>query len=358
MTLLPGCDPRCGGCAHRHLTEEASVAQKEGWIRSALAPWGDRIDPLGVLALSGWAYRERVRLAARWDGGQWRFGMLRRDDLIPLEDCPLQAPRVRGALNLFRRLPPPPFPLAFGVLTGAQGTLVVKGALPPTSPPLDSKELEAAGLEGLWLHHHPAAGRRIFGRGEWRLLWGIPESRNPLGLLHGPASFQQALPKLYALSLDRAEAHLAPDPGDGVGDLYCGDGASLARWRARGAAALGVEIARGALAFAARNAPGSTLLQGTCAQRVPQIREWLESFPLPRRRVYLNPPRTGIEREVAQLLAACPVGRLAYLSCAARTLRRDLEILESGGYRVVSLTPYDFFPRTDHVETLALLERP
>ena len=91
---------------------------------------------------------------------------------------------------------------------------------------------------------------------------------------------------------------------------------------------------------------------------MPQIRGWLESFPFPRRRAYLNPPRTGIEREVAQLLAACPVGRLAYLSCAARTLRRDLEILESGGYRVVSLTPYDFFPRTDHVETLALLERP
>ena len=360
MNLPPGCPPRCRGCAHRGLTEEASSAQKEGWIRTALAPWGDRIAPLrSPDPQRRRGYRERVRLATRWDGKGWRFGMLLRDELVPLEDCPLHAPRVRAALNLFRPLPPPPaVPLAFVTLTGAQATLVVKASHPLEPPALDFSGLEAAGLEGLWLHHHPAAGRRIFGRGAWCLLWGIPESRNPLGLLYGPASFQQALPELYALSLDQAEAHLAPGPGDGTGDLYCGDGASLARWRARGSEALGVEISGSALGRAARNAPGCVLLQGTCGQRAPQIRGWLASFPQGMRRAYLNPPRTGLETEVAAMLTDCPAGRLAYLSCAARTLRRDLELLEAGGYEVVSLTPYDFFPRTDHVETLALLEGP
>lgn len=49
--------------------------------------------------------------------------------------------------------------------------------------------------------------------------------------------------------------------------------------------------------------------------------------------------------------------RIAYLSCSAGTLRRDLEGLPVSGYRVVRIIPYDFFPQTYHVETLVLLER-
>jgi 23S rRNA (uracil1939-C5)-methyltransferase len=38
-------------------------------------------------------------------------------------------------------------------------------------------------------------------------------------------------------------------------------------------------------------------------------------------------------------------------------LRRDLRRLEEGGYRIIKITPYDFFPQTMHLETLSLLER-
>ncbi len=47
--------------------------------------------------------------------------------------------------------------------------------------------------------------------------------------------------------------------------------------------------------------------------------------------------------------------RLAYLSCSAGTLARDLALLTTSGYRVVEIAPYDFFPQTYHVETLCLL---
>ena len=48
--------------------------------------------------------------------------------------------------------------------------------------------------------------------------------------------------------------------------------------------------------------------------------------------------------------------RIAYLSCSAGTLARDLAMLESAGYAVVRIHPYDFFPLTHHVEALALLD--
>ena len=48
--------------------------------------------------------------------------------------------------------------------------------------------------------------------------------------------------------------------------------------------------------------------------------------------------------------------RMAYLSCSAGTLSRDLAALTAAGYTVEALTPYDFFPQTRHVEILALLK--
>jgi len=53
----------------------------------------------------------------------------------------------------------------------------------------------------------------------------------------------------------------------------------------------------------------------------------------------------------------CGIGAtLSHLSCSAGTLGRDLQTLTTAGYAVNTLIPYDFFPQTRHVETLALLQ--
>jgi 23S rRNA (uracil1939-C5)-methyltransferase len=76
------------------------------------------------------------------------------------------------------------------------------------------------------------------------------------------------------------------------------------------------------------------------------------------RLLYVNPPRTGLESEVlGWAVNEFRPERLAYLSCSAGTLSRDLSGLAGAGYAVEALHPYDFFPQTHHVETLALLRR-
>jgi tRNA/tmRNA/rRNA uracil-C5-methylase (TrmA/RlmC/RlmD family) len=73
---------------------------------------------------------------------------------------------------------------------------------------------------------------------------------------------------------------------------------------------------------------------------------------------YVNPPRSGLELEVVSALAdELQPARLAYLSCSAGTLGRDLAALCDAGYAVSAILPFDFFPLTHHVEALALLER-
>ncbi len=77
-----------------------------------------------------------------------------------------------------------------------------------------------------------------------------------------------------------------------------------------------------------------------------------------RRHCYLNPPRSGLEDGLCAAFGTwLRPERVAYLSCSAGTLARDLKLLESHGLRVEGLSPWEFFPRTHHVEVLALLSR-
>jgi tRNA/tmRNA/rRNA uracil-C5-methylase (TrmA/RlmC/RlmD family) len=176
--------------------------------------------------------------------------------------------------------------------------------------------------------------------------------------VHGPAAFQQLLPDLHADSLRHAAAQLQPGPGVAVLDLYCGIGATLRLWTVAGAAALGIELAGGAVDSAVRNAPAARVLRGTCEQRLPQAREWWGEHEGLRRVCYVNPPRSGLEPgTLTALTLDLRPQAVAYLSCSAGTLARDMAAFVAAGYTVRSLIPYDFFPGTHHVECLALLER-
>jgi hypothetical protein len=252
--------------------------------------------------------------------------------------------------------PTRPLPLAYVHVAGAQATLIAKTR--SLDPALFAELLEGlgpVGLDGLWLHCHPSAGRKLFARSGWQCLWGKSASVGHGGLVHGPTSFQQLLPALHAESLQAAARYLAPRAGDAVLDLYCGLGASLQAWRRAGAATLGIELGGDAVDCARRNAPGAIVLRGTCVQRLPQVREWWQRQPATRL-VYVNPPRSGLEPDLqAALVEELRPDRIAYLSCSAGTLARDLACFEDAAYRVDGLVPYDFFPGTHHVECLALL---
>lgn len=364
--LPPGCEARCRGCAHRHLSAAESETQKLDWLADKLSPWGERLAP--IRAVGGEArlgYRERGCLKAQWIDGHWRIGMLLDDDeVLDLPACPVHSVRVNAALAALKPVLPPGerFPLAYFVQSGRQLVLVLKTARLPATDWLSPREvavLRAAGVEGLWLHLHPAVGKKIFNKPGWHLLWGEPRSRDDNGLWYGPMAFRQPIARLSDAALDDAAAFLSPAQGDLLIDLYSGNGASLKRWHTAGAEAVGVELNGEACACAEVNVPGAPTLRGTCTQRLPQLSARAAACPATRRRLlYANPPRTGLEPEVCDwIVNDYRPGRMACLSCSAGTLRRDLELLCAGGYRVEHLLPWDFFPRTYHVETLALLQR-
>ena len=364
MKIPQGCNPLCPACAHREKTPADSIAQKADWLAYRLSPWAEHLAPVTSASLERqWGYRDRVSLSAMWLDDRWQFGVTTRDEFIGIPDCPVHSKRIRATIHLLSASLPSPtdFKLAFLVQSGAQVVLILKQPHPPAADWLTetfTHQLATLGIEGFWLHCFPSAGRRLLTKNGWHRLWGNERSRDADGFWYEPGAFSQLLPELHTASLDEAQAFLAPRPGDRVLDLYCGRGISLSRWLRCGAATLGVELGGEALACATLNAPAALLLRGSCAQRLPQMDEWWRNTLPDHRLCYLNPPRTGLEPPVTLWLAEqAKPDRIAYLSCSAGTLHRDLTHLCDAGYHVERITPYDFFPRTYHVETLALLSR-
>ncbi|MBK9290258.1 MAG: hypothetical protein IPM52_01290 [Bacteroidetes bacterium] len=361
--LRPGCHPLCRACPHRQLSAEQSLMQKLTFLRQKLHPWANLLMPVQSLPDDlRWGYRSKTTLGTAFSNGQWTWGLWRGDDLLHIPDCPVHQPYVNEVFKLvMSALPAYDFGLRWLVLSGAQLTLVIKDRRNPLGdwPEVALfKALTAWGIEGLWLHLNPSTGKRIFGKGGWQLLNGSPVSVDSFGLRYGPAAFSQLIPELYLKALQAAFGFFQPDEGMAVVDLYCGTGSSMKRWSEAGARVIGVEAAPEAARLAALNLPDVTVLTGACRQRLPQLDLWCREQLAEGRSLvlYANPPRMGIETEVMEWIVqkARPL-KLAYLSCSPGTLSRDLKLLCEGGYQIHSLLPFDFFPQTRHVETLALL---
>ena len=73
--------------------------------------------------------------------------------------------------------------------------------------------------------------------------------------------------------------------------------------------------------------------------------------------IVLDPPRKGCDKEVIETVAGMNPDRVVYVSCDPATLARDCAVFSELGYKVEKATAFDLFPRTVHVETVALLTR-
>lgn len=72
--------------------------------------------------------------------------------------------------------------------------------------------------------------------------------------------------------------------------------------------------------------------------------------------IILDPPRSGMHPKAAKAVAESGVEKVLYISCNPVTLAADLKIL-SQHYNVTAAETFDFFPHTDHIETLVQLKR-
>ena len=71
--------------------------------------------------------------------------------------------------------------------------------------------------------------------------------------------------------------------------------------------------------------------------------------------VIVDPPRSGLSKDVTNILNNMNVKKLIYVSCNPSTLKRDIGLLNSFGLDKIKV--FNMFPGTSHIETVVVLER-
>ena len=72
--------------------------------------------------------------------------------------------------------------------------------------------------------------------------------------------------------------------------------------------------------------------------------------------VILDPPRDGISPKLVPKLTELSPEKIVYVSCKPTSLSRDILLLKEHGYTPTKIKAVDMFPRTPHVEAVAVFD--
>lgn len=240
-------------------------------------------------------------------------------------------------------------------------TLVTRhAALPQGGALVRSLQHRFPFIVGVIQNINDQKGNVIWGK-NFRTLSGrdtILERIGDLKLVYPAGVFSQANP-FTARRLYQRVYELAQLQGkERVVDLYCGVGPISLYLGAAAREVWGIDDSELAIITAKQNARRNGLgncrfMAGDVAETLSQVAERLRGVDV----LILNPPRKGVQPAAMERIQAIAVPRIIYVSCSPQSQARDLDRLIQGGYRLRSVQPFDMFPQTEEVETVALLDR-
>ena len=319
----------CGGCQLQHLSYEAQLESKVGFVRDALKRIGSIDWPHEINIRNGaeFGYRSRAQVTIDWQAHVVGFNRAYSNTVCDVESCPILAPELDHALSSLR-----------AAVAGADGSA-------PHSLRLSQIEM-AAGESSVALEP-PLAG--------------LPEG--PLRLTahdavygFGASTFFQSNARLLDDLIEEAVDNCSSGSEDLALDLYAGVGLFTIQMARRFNRVIGVESDTRTAKFALQNIAANELtnVEFHTGSVVDWLKRYLDAEQVRPDLVLLDPPRNGAAESIA-LIAQLKARRITYVSCDPTTLARDLRLLLDSGYELTRITAIDLFPQTYHVETVAAL---
>ena len=229
-------------------------------------------------------------------------------------------------------------------------------------------------IVGLCVNINEGRGNAILGR-ETLCLYGKDSIEDKIGEL----SFSISVPSFYQVNPAQTEKiygkaleYAALTGEETVWDCYCGIGTISLFLAQKAKQVYGLEIVPEAIENAKKNAEKNGLQNAeffVCAAE-EVLPKWVEEQKRELSAkgadcsigdmvdvVSLDPPRKGCDEACLSAVLELSPKRIVYVSCDPGSLARDMKYLREGGYKLEKWVGIDNFPRTGHVETIALLQK-
>lgn len=381
--IEPDCEVfgKCGGCELRHISYEAELKAKEGFVRDAFIRIGG-IDTefLPIIPNSSPnEYRNKTQYPVRKnENGETVCGFFagRSHRIIPCENCRLEQ-------NIFKEIKR--FILDFakehkisvynesehsGVLRHIcirKGhyteeicvTIVVRRFVPQLKPLASLLSKNFPDIKSITANINKDKTNVIYGSEE-KLLYGVPFITDKMcgkTFSVSPLSFYQVNTPMAEILYKKA-AELAEPDGKTIIDLYCGAGTIGLTMADKAKKVIGIEIIENAVAnakenAALNNAENVRFICGDAGKATDiLVREKVKADV-----VILDPARKGCDEKTLKNIIEFNPERIVMISCNAVTAARDCSMLEKNGYKCASVQAVDLFSRTRHIECIIKLNR-
>ena len=376
---------RCGGCVYRHISYDAELKIKQQKVDDAFKRIGGldvTLQPIVGSAKTDF-YRNKAQLPVGNEKGNIKVGFysFHSHNIVDCGCCKLQPEVFSEIAEKFKSWAEESNISVYDELThkgllrhlyirGSKGNknlsvcVVINGNALPEADSL-WQAISPLGVTGLSININREKTNVILGD-TVKELYGkayIEDSLLDTEFGISPLSFYQVnrdqTENLYSIAAEYA----ALTPETVLLDMYCGVGTIGLTMAKKVKELIGVEIVAPAIEDAKKNAALNSISNARfiCGDASKAADE-LKKEGIKPDVIILDPPRKGCDEALIKTVAEMSPERIVYVSCDPATLARDCAIFATLGYTVAEksdgthfVTPVDMFPRTAHVETVALL---
>lgn len=385
--VKPDCEvySKCGGCAFRHISYKEELRLKYNRVADAIRKFsGTDIVPEEILPspqINGYRNKAQYPVGLDKDGNVIAgFFAPHSHRIVECESCILQPKEFSEILkavttwmskfkiepynevthsglvrHIFLRVAP-----ATGEIMLC---LVINGKpsqLGHTKDLIEAVTLTNKNVKGIVININRENTNSIMGK-KCITIYGNDKITDIMGGVKfeiSPLSFYQVNSKqaeqLYKIAKEFADLQ----GNETLLDMYCGAGTIGLFMADKIKRLIGVEIVPQAIENAKRNAEINSIENASfiCADSGEAATELLSNGLKPDV-VVVDPPRKGCDLPTIEAISSMNPQKIVYVSCDPATLARDIKIFCEKGYKCERVKPVDMFPRTHHVESVALITR-
>lgn len=322
----------CGGCSISHIEYIMSLQYKKDIVVDIIKRYADiNIDP--SIISNGEVYGYRNKVSFKILEGHLALTEEKSNKLVKVNQCLLANGNINKVVGLINDIN-----LKYVtdvIIRGSQDIMVIfNGRI--------DKDSVISILSG-YVSSIILNGETIYGRNY------ITTNVNGYEFAIFPTSFFQVNTNMIKSLYDRILKYAKG--GRSLLDLYCGAG-TIGIYLANSFELVrGIEINKDAIRGANLNKQINNINNITFeCKNVDDMGEISEDV------VVVDPPRSGLDRNVIDKLLSSEVEKIIYVSCNPITFARDLNILKVK-YKLEDIVLFDMFPNTRHVECVTLLQR-
>ena len=371
---------QCGGCKWQDIVYHEQLNRKEARLKELLSSFNLNVPLKPINHYKPWFYRNKMEYTFQDDEqGNLICGLHRKihkRKVFALNECLIFSPDVTHIVDVLRQF--------FGTKYRSYNTFIHRGFLrhlivretkfthqmmigivTTSSEQLDKEgllevllalKLHSQIKSVYWIINDSKGDAVVFQKKE--LIYGdefITERLDNLSFRIYIDSFFQTNSFGIVDLYHKIKEYTSLQGKENVLDLYCGVGSIGLFLAPQCRFVWGVELQKEIVNNAFINAKLNNI--DNIVFIAEDVRKFLihDDIPAPEV-VIINPPRCGLSKKVTQRILSAHPPVIFYSSCNPETFCSDLKCLSSQ-YKIEFIEPFDFFPHTPHMESLARLTR-